>query len=183
MILVLDFDGVINNELSDILNAFKNTVKKFSLEVDPHELLAKYVLYDEIYGNLGWKEIIEKVIGSKEAADYFMKVLEYTPNLDLFEFLDRYYGKIETIVISRSPKEEIEKFLEKWGLKRYISKIYGKAPKWNIKFWKELNLPKKTVVIGDKVYDIIIPMTFGYKTVLINQFEDIRKTLYEVISW
>ena len=175
--LVLDYDGIVNNELKDLLNAFDKTAKKFSIKINSHELLAKYILYDEVYGNLEWKEIIEKVIENKKAADYFTKILKYTPNLDLFEFLKKH--EVEAIIVSRSLKGEIEKFLEKWKLKKYISKVYGKAPKWSIKFWKELKLPKKTVVIGDKVYDIIIPMVLGYKTILINPFEDIRKILYD----
>ena len=148
----------------------------------PYELLAKYILYDEIYGNLDWKEIIKLLFENDEASECFMQVLEYTPRLELFEFLDRYYGKIKVIIVSRGSKEEIEQFLKKWKLDRYIDQIYGKAKKWSEVFWKNLNLPKRSVVIGDKLYDLIVPMFLGYKTVLFNQFDDIREILYEMVS-
>ena len=176
--LVLDFDGVVNNELKDLLKAFDKTVKKFSLKEKPYELLAKYVFYDDVYCNLEWKEIIEKLFENKEITNYFIEVLEYTPNLDLFEFLDKH--QIKAIIISRSSKEEIENFLEKWKLNKYISKIYGKAQKWSEKFWKGLNLPKNTIFIGDKIYDLIVPMKLGYKTILFNQLENIKRVLKSI---
>ncbi len=143
LILVLDFDGVVNNEYRDLLKAFDATIKKFSLGVKPYELLAKYILYDEVYGNLDWKEIIKLLFENDEASKYFMQVLEYTPRLELFEFLDRYYGKIKVIIVSRGSKEEIEQFLKKWKLDRYIDQIYGKAKKWSEVFWKNSTCQKE----------------------------------------
>ena len=148
----------------DLLTAFEKTVKKFNLDRIPSELLAKYLLYDDVYCNLEWKEIIKKVLENESTANYFINVLEYTPNQEIIEMMKKARS---VIIVSRIPEEETRRFLKKWGLDKYVQKIYDKAEKWKKEFWEKLALPEDAIIIGDKLYDILVPNSLGYKTNII----------------
>ena len=163
--LVLDFDGVLTNEIQDLLTAFEKTVQKFNLNRTPAELLAKYLLYDDVYCNLEWKEIIEKVLENQSAAKYFIDVLEYTPNQEIVEMMKTARS---VVIVSRSSEEEVRGFLKKWKLEKYVKRIYGKAEKWKKEFWESLELPEDAIIIGDRLYDIVVPKSLGYRTILHN---------------
>lgn len=173
--LVLDFDGIINNEPFATIEAFKTVFKKIPFKQTPEEAYLLLKHFDEVQGYLEYEEIIKntfKNMGAKnpeKCTKLFSECHKLYPNWELIRILDQYKDALKVIIFSRNEESTIKKFLANYNITRYFNKIYTKQKKYTLKTFKELckaeNLKKEdTLFIGDDVFDVYIPklMKFNF---------------------
>lgn len=175
--LVLDFDGIINNEPFATMGAFEKVFKSIKAKQTPEEayLLLKHL--DEVQGWLDYDEIISNAfreMGVKKperCARLFKECYKIAPNWELIKMLDQYKDVLNVIIFSRNGGSANKKFLAEHNISRYFSKIYTRQKKHLLKTFDELckaeNLKKdNTLFVGDEIYDVYIPKIMGYNFIL-----------------
>ncbi len=194
--LVLDFDGIVNNEPVATIDAFRKVFHSIGSKSSPEEafLFLKYL--DEMYGYLNYDEIIKRVFSKFTKADpkyclsLFEQFFKIKPRWSLIRFLDEYRDVLKVIIFSRNSFKTITKFLNEYSINIYFDKIYAKQKKYLIKSFKNLcraeNLKKSnTLFVGDEIYDVYFPKLMNYKILIFNPlFEErpINEIILEKIS-
>ncbi len=176
--LILDFDGVINNEPVATINAFRSVFKKINCERLPEEAFIMLKYFDETQGYLDYDEIIKKTFSQftnkpNYCLTLFKRTLKLKPRWDLIKVLDEYKNALRVIIFSRNNYNTINDFLIKNNIKTYFNKIYANQEKFKISSFNELRKseelqPSNTLFVGDEIYDVYFPRLFNFKYVLFN---------------
>jgi phosphoglycolate phosphatase-like HAD superfamily hydrolase len=165
--IFLDFDGVILESIDVKAWAFEKLFEGYPKHqqriVDYHMAhggVSRYVKFKYIY-----KEILKEPISEEKFQQLcdayselvFDRVLQCDFVAGAREFLDKYYRQTPLFVISGTPHEEMNRIVEKKGLKRYFKEVCG-SPRSKDEWVRELlgrygfSAPQ-TVFIGDAMSD------------------------------
>lgn len=181
--LVLDFDGVINNEPFATIKSFANVLRKMRSKYSAEEayIILKHI--DETQGHLEYDEIVKNVFKSIGIGDskldlclkLFNDGYKSAPNKELICMLDQYKDILNVIIFSRNNEKTIRGFLVKYEIERYFDRIYCKQKKYLTGTFKELIKSEKlrkenTLFVGDEIYDIYIPKLLGFRWLFFNHF-------------
>ncbi len=166
--IIFDFDGTLVDSAEIKKNAFSLLYKKYGKEVE--ERVVKYHEHNEgvprnqkfkFFQTKILKQNFDEQIEGELSSNFSSLVLDLivkAPYLDGVEkFLNKYYEVINFFVASATPQKELEKIINKRGMRNYFKDIYG-SPKTKGKIIKGIiknnNLDKKRVLmVGDSISD------------------------------
>jgi phosphoglycolate phosphatase-like HAD superfamily hydrolase len=168
--IFFDFDGVIADSVHIKTEAFEklykpygnnivNLVRKHHLE---HGGISRYEKIRYYHENYLKKRINEAEINN--LADIYSTFVcnavidsQFIPGV--IDLLNKIYQKIELFVISATPHDEINKIVEKKGIKKYFKLVCGSPKKkatWIDYILKSYNISNKSsIFIGDMMADYL----------------------------
>ncbi len=136
--LILDFDGVINNEPFATINAFKNVFRKIKCRHSPEEAFLFLKHLDENYGRLKYSTLIKRTfkeftkINPDLCLNLFNESFKIKPQQRIISILDKYNDILNTIIFSRNNIKTIKRFIDNFSLSVYFNKIYASQKKYKL---------------------------------------------------
>jgi len=174
--LVLDCDGVILESVPVKTRAFARVAEPFGAEA-----VDRLVMYHKIHGGVSrytkfewlYREMLGREISREELAELgrryadiaFEELCRCEVVPGVVSVLTRWRGQVPIYVCSGAPHEELQLVLERHGLHRYFTGIYGSPPA-KTALLRDILLragvePADAVMVGDSVTDLDAAETVG----------------------
>jgi phosphoglycolate phosphatase len=164
-ILLFDFDGVIVDSIKLCFSLLKRSLP--DLDYFKWQKWSEGVVLEEM------KAYVTEPIQKKYFEDYRRGIMAVAPVPGVPEVLKRLAAAYHVLIISSSSSEAIDAYLVKYGLRRYISGIFGfedgesKAEKIKMIIKANDIQPVKALMVTDTLGDVIEANSAGAKVLAV----------------
>lgn len=193
--LIFDLDNTLIMWRDNYRNAIKNTVEKYDLDVDyllVDNVIEEYENHYDYYSKENMVNLINKKLNLNIGLDFIDSWLEALKNMadlddGLIDTLDYLSNKYELVVLTNWFRDSQLGRLEKIGIDKYFSQIYGGEEyiKPNPKSYERAignNKLEECIMIGDNYNtDIKGAVDFGIKAIMLTNKDIVSDGTYKVI--
>lgn len=136
--IMLDFDGVIAESVDVKTGAFREIFSRYTDNVEPvvsyhlqNNGISRFIKFRHIWENILMKPYdkeVELTLGKEFSAAVTEKVVNSPFVGGALDFLNAYYKIIPLYVASAVPEEELKTIVERKGIGKYFTGLYGYPP-------------------------------------------------------
>lgn len=167
--ILFDLDGTITDPCSGITRSVQYALSKFGIKAECSELLnfigpPLYDSFPEYYG-FSREQTLEAVKYYREFYDEQGAIFDLKICDGIVELLEKLYSNgLDLLVATAKPRVMAERILERFGLAKYFSAVYGceldgtRSKKEEVIEWAIKNSgidPSRSIMIGDRMHDIV----------------------------
>lgn len=167
--IILDFDGVILESVDIKTQAFRELFSRYTPDVEPivnyhlqNNGVSRFLKFQHIWENIlkrRYDNAIQDKLGKEFSEIVVSQVIDCPFVAGALEFLQQFYRKVPLYVASAVPQEELVTIVDKKGLRRYFTVLYGyppvtKSQAINDVMEKQAISAEEILYIGDSLEDL-----------------------------
>ncbi len=183
--LIFDCDGVIFDSNQLKVQAFRNTLNEY-----PVELVDRFITYHKKHGGISryvkFKYFLDVILEIPDEAYLLDKWLSYFGNncLELYmkaqltegclDVLNRYYGLKNLYIASGSDQEELRQIFKNRKIYKFFKYIYG-SPKTKeecIDIITNIEIHNEFIFIGDSLIDYEVAQKYDLDFIFVHKYSD-----------